>query len=396
MNGRLRLSGLLVAAVVALSLRFLPDALHPWGQAMKGEIAEISRDDVALCFAISFLGFSLVEAIRFHLRRALAWLPHAGRGARAQERVGPMQLMKQFSRFPRRLTAICVIGATAMGLMYMALAGAPVRYLMLNTGALAIGFALIGSASALARGYSPKPGTVPVALAMALLMTSLFGAQVEGATRWVAVGGLFVQSSLLFLPFIAVQFAGSRDRLTMLAVMIAALAVAGQPDRAMSGALAAAMATLVLFRPGRKVVVALAVAVGGFAVTLARPDILPAMPFVDQIYYSSFDVHPLAGMAVLGGAVLMIVPAISGAIYDREHRETYAVFGAVWLAIILAAALGNYPTPIVGYGGSAIIGYVICLLALPNSTTAGRSGVSDCTSPLPLTRRHDTLRLLAS
>lgn len=36
----------------------------------------------------------------------------------------------------------------------------------------------------------------------------------------------------------------------------------------------------------------------------------------------------------------------------------------------MAAALGNYPTPIVGYGGSAIIGYVLSLLALPKRAGA--------------------------
>ena len=44
---------------------------------------------------------------------------------------------------------------------------------------------------------------------------------------------------------------------------------------------------------------------------------------------------------------------------------TYAAFGAVWLAVILAAALGNYPTPLVGYSGSAILGYLLSLLGLP-------------------------------
>jgi hypothetical protein len=36
--------------------------------------------------------------------------------------------------------------------------------------------------------------------------------------------------------------------------------------------------------------------------------------------------------------------------------------------VIVAAALGNYPTPLVGYGGSAIIGYVVSLLGLPPRT----------------------------
>ena len=61
----------------------------------------------------------------------------------------------------------------------------------------------------------------------------------------------------------------------------------------------------------------------------------------------------------------MLVPAIAGHIRDSDHRPVYAVFGAVWLAVILAAALGNYPTPLVGYSGSAILGYLISLLGLP-------------------------------
>jgi hypothetical protein len=46
------------------------------------------------------------------------------------------------------------------------------------------------------------------------------------------------------------------------------------------------------------------------------------------------------------------------------------VFGAAWLAVVAAAALGNYPTPLVGYGGSAILGYLISLIGLPPRAAA--------------------------
>ena len=142
----------------------------------------------------------------------------------------------------------------------------------------------------------------------------------------------------------------------------------------MAGALALAMAALALARPQRGVLVGLGAAMAAFAATLARADASPAMPFVDQIFYSSFDVHPLAGFAVLAGAALMLVPAIAGYVRDPDHRPIYAVFGAVWLAVILAAALGNYPTPLVGYSGSAILGYLISLLGLRASLSDRRSG----------------------
>jgi len=148
-------------------------------------------------------------------------------------------------------------------------------------------------------------------------------------------------------------------------IILLAAALALQPDRAMSGALALGLGAIAVLRPGRSVLVALTAALAGFAVTLMRADTLPAVPFVDGILWTSFDVHPLAGAAVLGGAALLIVPAISGLSHDPASRPTHAAFGGVWLAVIVAAALGNYPTPLVGYGASAVIGYLLSIALLP-------------------------------
>jgi hypothetical protein len=98
---------------------------------------------------------------------------------------------------------------------------------------------------------------------------------------------------------------------------------------------------------------------------LARADNLPAAPYVDQILYTAFDVHAAAGAAVLAGSALLLIPAIIGWKRDAACCAPYAVFGAIWFAALIAAALGNYPTPVVGYGGSAIVGYVLSLWSLP-------------------------------
>jgi hypothetical protein len=147
------------------------------------------------------------------------------------------------------------------------------------------------------------------------------------------------------------------------------------------------MAALALSRPERMVLMGLAGALAGFATTLLRADASSAVPFVDRIFFSSFALHPLAGFAVLGGATLMLVPAIAGYRIDPDRRASHAVFGSVWLAVILAAALGNYPTPLVGYGGSAILGYLLSLLYLPRGATRtiGRGG-----APGPQAEDHDS------
>jgi hypothetical protein len=89
------------------------------------------------------------------------------------------------------------------------------------------------------------------------------------------------------------------------------------------------------------------------------------VPFVDEVLYTAFDVHPVVGAAVLAGSALLLLPALGAGEADRR-----LVFGAAWLAIVAAAALGNYPTPVVGYGGSAVLGYLLSVALLPASPRA--------------------------
>lgn len=273
-------------------------------------------------------------------------------------------------RDARALGIASAIAATGLGLLYMASAGAPTIYLAVNALSLVMGLMLIAAIppTALASRYS---GGLIVVLGGLLLATALFGVSVEGASRWMRVAGLSLQTSLIVLPAMLVAFARARGLLASTGMILAAVALALQPDRAMAGVLVAALAVLAMYRPDRSVVVTLGVAIVGFAATLVRPDALPAVPYVDQILYTSFQVHTLAGLAVLGGALLLIVPAVAGLWTDAENCDVHAVFGTMWLGMVVAAALGNYPTPLVGYGGSAILGYALSLSLMPGRVRSG-------------------------
>ena len=271
---------------------------------------------------------------------------------------------------PRALGIASAIAATSLGLLYMASAGAPAIYLAVNALSLVMGLALIAAipSTAVASRYS---GGLVVLLGGLLLATALFGVSVDGASRWMRVAGLSLQISLIVLPAMLVAFARARSLLASMGLILAAVALALQPDRAMAGVLVAALAVLAMYRPDRRLAVTLGVAIAGFAATLVRPDTLPAMPYVDQILYTSFQVHTLAGLAVLAGALLLILPAVAGLWLDAEDRDAHAVFGTIWLGIVVAAAVGNYPTPLVGYGGSAILGYALSLSLIPGMVRSG-------------------------
>ncbi|QAY79396.1 hypothetical protein [Sphingosinicella sp. BN140058] len=268
---------------------------------------------------------------------------------------------------PRRVGIGSALASTCLGLCYLAAAGAPARYLVVNAAAFLLGlFALRAVGGAVSHNRRFASATM-LLCGHSLLATSLFGAAVEGATRWIWVGPLSVQVSLVLVPFMILAFVRRPDALGAGAIAFAALALALQPDRAMAGVLAVGLVVLAVMRPGLWSVAALCAAVCAFAASIVRADALPAVPYVDQILFSAFDVHVMAGAAVVLGSFLLLVPAIVGGYRDPEQRVVYLSFGAIWIGCVLAAALGNYPTPVVGYGGSAILGYLLGLAALPSA-----------------------------
>ena len=271
--------------------------------------------------------------------------------------------MMRAVRKPGFVGLACAAGAVGLGILYLALAGAPARHIAINLAALAVGLAAYATIVMPKWRLGRAHGAVLPALGLVLLATALLGTPVEGAARWVALGPLNLQVSLIVLPAMIVLFALRPDAAGTVGMLVAALALALQPDRAMAGALAAGLAAVALSRRDRWVLIALAAAAAGFVATLMQLDALPATPYVDQILYTSFAVHPLAGLAVVGGSLLLLIPAVAGS----AQRAPSLAFGAAWLAIVAAAALGNYPTPLVGYGGSAIVGYLLSLSLMPRA-----------------------------
>jgi hypothetical protein len=133
----------------------------------------------------------------------------------------------------------------------------------------------------------------------------------------------------------------------------------------MAGVMVLAVGTLAAVRFERVMWPPLAAAAISFSVAMSRPDTLPPMPYVERILLTAFDISVFAGAMVLSGALLLLLPAVIRTGRTDTNAHEYVIFGAVWIGIIMAAALGNYPTPVVGYGGSAVLGYFLSVSMLP-------------------------------
>lgn len=341
----------------------LPAHLECWGWAIRYEVDDIPDDTEALLFALESLWSLVPRAIAFRFLRPSTVT--ASDTLNREERSVDMGFFDQIARRPRTLGIACAIFAVGLGVVYMTMAGAPISYMAINGAALILGLTFLAFAAGSDLAMSPSIGAMVLILAVGLFTTALVGNQVEGAARWLKLGPLYIQPSLIVLPVMILGFVRRRDKLSALGIIIAAAAMALQPDRAMAAMLVAALMTLAILRPDRPTMTALGASIIGLCITLMRSDTLPAVPFVDQVLFSSFDVHMLAGLSVLTGTVLLVVPALVGVVGDQTHREAHIVCVAIWISLIAAAALGNYPTPVVGYSGAAVLGYVLSLLMLP-------------------------------
>jgi hypothetical protein len=347
--------------------RLLPRRLAIWGHAMERELGEIPDDAAAARFAAGCLRTILTLAIAERLRSILTAPP-----------IWSHPAMHSTTPRPRLLGLVCGVTAVALGIAYMAAAGAPSRYILMNVAALVLGASLWLALGRAAGPRLPAAGPASLVLAASLLLTALFGIAFDGAARWVRVGPLNLQVSLIVLPLMLVLYARRPDPLGTIGMAVAALALALQPDPAMAGVLAAGLLALLAADRSRLPLVASTAALLGFAWTLLTPDRLPAVPYVDRVLYSAFDVHPLAGLAVLVGAAALVVPAAVGAWKPGADRPVLLAFGACWAGVVVAAALGNYPTPLVGYGGSAVLGYLLSVALLPNARReAGAAGATE-------------------
>ena len=196
-------------------------------------------------------------------------------------------------------------------------AGAPSYYILVNFAALAVG----SLAAWLIRRMPPPEGQAAgiftVAVGLTLLAIALFGPRVNGAARWIRIAGISLQPSLMLLPSVLVVFARHRNWWSSIGLVFAGLALALQPDRAMAGTLAAALAVLRLYRSDRFVTVSLASASCAFAATLVRSDDVPPVPFVEQVVQSAFAFDTLAGLAIVVALIAMLIPAIIGAVTQR-------------------------------------------------------------------------------
>jgi hypothetical protein len=305
-----------------------------WARAMQAEVQACGDESEALVFAWGCFRAAVVHAVT------------AGLSGSAQAHAAGVWA--------------CSI-AVLLGCAFMHSAGAPPHYAWMNLLSLAVAVAAFRLLP-LRRLQDDETLRAMLCCALgALLLAAGLGPASAGGSAWLRLGQIQLNLPWLLLPALLVasdvgEKAAARGlALGGLAMACGALVLLAD---AVLAALVAAVLGLRAWGGRSRTLALLAAATGAMSLHLVGEWQVPeALPFVDRVLQRGFEQNLSVGLALALLQVLPLWPAL-------RHRQARR-HGLVWGLLALLSLPGWLPSPLVGHGGSFIVGYLLSLALLP-------------------------------
>jgi len=255
----------------------------------------------------------------------------------------------------RGAAALALVVPTSAGLTYLVTFGASNAFVALNAVALAIGLTAIAFVRVPSDPMTRR--LLAVGLIGLLAVPIAIGPSLDGVSRWLAVGGLTIHAGMLVIPLLIRLLAGDRTIGPWL-TLAAILAAFAQPDSA--SALALALAAVGIAICDRN---SLWFAIGmlGLAASLGASFSvnLPPEQFVEQVIPELWQNHPMTALAMCASFVVGTTLVAQCSHIDRKGRVAIC---STLFGFMLAAVLGDYPYPLIGFGAAPILGLGLALM----------------------------------
>jgi hypothetical protein len=262
------------------------------------------------------------------------------------------------------LSLVASVPALAVGVLAMRASGVPAGAWGQNVAAWAAG-ALLGLGVWRARAPVPAPivAVFTALFTLGALVATLLARGMDGVHRWLSVGPVRLHAAALLLPLLLVALERlARVRGWWVAALVGvgvASALTLQPDAAQATAFAAASGVLLLPGVRRRVlrviaVVSLLVIAG---LSWLRRDPLAPVPHVEEIVRLAGTLWTGGAVAAIAALLLLPVPFLLAG--RGAGRRTGLALGAYVSVTCLAPLVGSFPVPVMGYGISPIIGYLV-------------------------------------
>lgn len=288
-----------------------------------------------------------------------------------------MTLVRPANPRPARLPYLLApVPALVVGVLTMRMSDVPPGVWGQNLAAWAVGTLLClflwrgGSSRGQGRWFD-----LAAVLTLAALAATLIVPGADGVHRWVPLGPVRLHAAAVVLPLLLVAMQGlSRARGWWIATGVAvgvALILLLQPDAAQATAFAAG--ALVLLLPAARrdplrliFLLSLPLLAG---LTWLRRDPLAPVPYVEGIVGLAAGLG--AGWAAAAVVSLLVLPLPFFHAGRGTGNHAGLAVGMYVAITVLAAFVGNFPVPIMGYGVSPILGYLAGLGVLMRAAPSG-------------------------
>ena len=260
----------------------------------------------------------------------------------------------------KRLPALLALAVPVLvGAAWMALAGAPSHYPLVNLGALL----LIAPWLFLAVAPHTRTSRVLVVVVMIAIMMAaiIVGPKAVSITghpvyRWFPLGPLALNTGALAVPLLALVAARNAGMASPVILAGTAIALL-QPDAATGLALTFAAIGIHHVTRDWRVGVAAIIAFVASLVMAMRGE-LPPQPFVEQVLIDSARQSVALAVALALALVASFCLILFATRFEKVVR--FALAGAL-LGFAMMALMSSYPAPLIGYGPSAILGLGLAL-----------------------------------
>jgi len=204
-----------------------------------------------------------------------------------------------------------------------------------------------------------------ILISLLLLLLTLISPGISGIHRWVSIGIIKFNVSMIVLPRIIIELwkvSQTEDlRLTVFITIAISILLAIQPDASQLTGFSIPMMIVLCNNIDKKRIRIFVVGILSILIILSWVflDNLPAVDYVEGI------VSLLGNMGliwlVIGVISLGILP-MPFILFQPKYLKLPSICVGLYFIIILVSTLfGNFPVPLMGYGISPIIGYYIAI-----------------------------------